>query len=288
MPSIKELLFFSYKKLKNSKTAHLDAEVILSSAINKPREYILAHGDKEINEKKSKEFKKMILLRSKMTPVAYITKKKWFYGREFNIDERAHIPRNSTESLVESVIKKVGKNFKGKIADICSGSGCISITLALEIPKATILASDISKSALSLAKKNARNFEVHKRINFFNGDLLDPIKEKIDIIVSNPPYGWISKKHKLNGKPKEEVWTKDKEVFFQPKESYDGGKNGLKAINAISKELPKKLTKNGIAFLEFDPRQIKQIKTIFKETLFNLEILKDFEGFDRIAVVKIK
>jgi len=266
MLSIQELLNHSNKKLKYLKTSILDSEVILSYVINKTREYILTNPNHKITKKQESQFNKLIARRKKSEPIAYIINNKEFYGRNFYVDKRVHIPKPATEDLIDAIKHKLPKNFSGAIADIGTGSGCIAITLALEFPKSKIIATDISNDALNIARKNAKILNVTKKITFLKGNLLDPIKKPVNIIIANLPYGW-------NG-----GWTKDKEVFFQPKISYEAKDNGLELINKLIENLPTKLKKGGKCFLEFDPRQVNFLNKKWK-------IIKDSANFDRIAII---
>ena len=270
---IQELLQYGQNKLKHTKSPHLDAEVLLSYVINKPREYVLTHSDEDVPADKIKKFNDLITRRAKHEPVAYLINKKEFYGRDFHVDNRVHIPRPATEDIVDAIKNKLPADFSGTIADIGTGSGIIAITLALEFPRATIIATDISQDALKVAQQNTTRLNVAERITFLLGDLLDPLKSPVDIIVANLPYGWKG------------GWTDDREVFFQPKKSFDGGKNGLIYIKKLITDLPNHLNKDGQCFLEFDPRQKNAIIALLSKTNFKFNIIKDSENHNRIAFI---
>jgi len=268
---IQKLLNNTYNKLKHLKSPHLDSEVILSYVIDKPREYILTHSDEDISADKIKQFDDFIVRRIKNEPIAYLINNKEFYGRNFFVDSRVHIPRPATEDLINTIKDQVPVDFDGTIADIGTGSGCIAITLALEFPKSKIIATDISDKALEIAQRNASNLNILNRITFLKDDLLSPVSEPTDIIVANLPYGW------------DENWTKNKEVFFQPKKCYNGGKDGLEYIKKLIDDLPNHLSKKGQCFLEFDPRQTQELTDYLKKNNFKFNILKDSENHNRIA-----
>jgi release factor glutamine methyltransferase len=120
-------------------------------------------------------------------PLQYILGYSWFYGRRFDVTPDVLIPRPETELLVQSVIDHLGKAFKGSLLDIGTGSGCIAVTLSLELPKATIFATDVSAKALSVAQRNADL--LNASLTFLDHNILvDPITDQLDAIVSNPPY----------------------------------------------------------------------------------------------------
>ncbi len=271
--TILQLTKQSLKELKGIKHANLDSELILGFILKKPREYILSHPEQEVCAKELKKFEKLINRRQKHEPIAYLINKKEFYGREFFVDKNVHIPKSATETMIDE-IKNANADFKGIIADIGTGSGCVAITLAIEFPKAKILATDISKNAIKIARINAKKQKI-KNIFFINCDILPKSKQKIGIIAANLPYGWKA------------GWTKDKEVPFQPKKSYIAGKDGLLLIKKLIKQIPRIMKKTGTAFLEFDPRQTKSIIRLAKDAHLEYKIKKDMEGYNRIIVLKL-
>ena len=173
-----------------SPSPRLDAEVILSFVINKPKEFILSHGDMPVNVYHNLEYKHKIYKLLKGWPVAYITGRKEFYGREFIVNNSVLIPRPETEILIEKTLERINQdNSINTLADVGTGSGCIAITLALEKPSLTIYATDLSSRAITTAKLNAKLHNVFNRIIFKRGNLLNPLKNApVDIIVANLPY----------------------------------------------------------------------------------------------------
>ncbi|MAE68748.1 MAG: peptide chain release factor N(5)-glutamine methyltransferase [Candidatus Peribacteraceae bacterium] len=194
--------------LKSSGIDRLDAEILLADLLDKSREWLVAHPEGEID---TSGWEERIERRKNHEPVSYITNKQDFYGRDFYVDNKVLIPRPSTERLIDlfmdfledgedrireldseiiGTAMKLGDLAEAKtIVDVCTGSGCIAVTLALETDK-RIIATDISKDALDVAKQNAEKYGVTGRIDFRHGDLLEPIKDLKEpfIIISNPPY----------------------------------------------------------------------------------------------------
>jgi len=263
--------------LAESPSPHLDSEVLLSYVLEKPREHLLAHPDASVGDDQARQFRTLIRQRSKYKPVAYLTHNKEFYNRPFYISECVHIPRPATEDLIDNIKTVINERFDGTIADIGTGSGCIAITLALEFPKAKIIASDISKDALKIAQHNAHDHGVDGRIAFLAGSLLEPLVDQIDIIAANLPYGWTQAVRSLGGK-----WTDDPETLAQPVIVYDGKTCGLGLIQELVRSLPKHLAANGHAFLEFDPRQAEKLSSLAKKSSYQHKMLKDTAGFERI------
>jgi release factor glutamine methyltransferase len=185
-------------------------------------------------------------------PLAYIEGFAYFYGRKFKVTPDVLIPRPETEDIVNTAktllvnLQKSPKKelfkFTPSILDLGTGSGCIAITLALELPNTHITATDISENALKIAKQNAKN--LNAKISFIHTDLFDNITDKYDIITSNPPYvdpSWY--------------WLDQKALAHEPSLALYAEDGGLKIIKRILDEAPKYLKPNGSLLLECDPSQ---------------------------------
>ncbi len=176
--------------------------------LHQPASWLFAHGEAILSSAAHKRLATAITKRLDHVPIAYITQHKEFYGRDFYVDERVLVPRPDTEVLVEAVLKNIrdpnirdAKFEPRTLVDIGTGSGCIAITLALELPEAHILATDISKPALQVARNNAKRLGA-RNITFFQGDGLHAVPKTyhhgIDIVVSNPPYLTRTESRKQN------------------------------------------------------------------------------------------
>ncbi|MFA4936673.1 MAG: peptide chain release factor N(5)-glutamine methyltransferase [Patescibacteria group bacterium] len=183
-------LTWASRQLNSSTSPALDAEVLLASVLNLSRTKLLTDLNQNINLFDFWRLKYVINKRTKGMPVAYLTHNKEFYGRKFLVNKHTLIPRPETELLIEKTIGTIRANGSIKtVADIGTGSGCLAITLALELPLIKITATDISPSAIKVARRNACVYKVANRIDFKHGDLLSPLKsEKIDLIIANLPY----------------------------------------------------------------------------------------------------
>lgn len=203
------------QSLSSVDIARLDAEILLAHVLQKNREWLMTHPQSNITTQQLTTYQQYVQRRSNHEPVAYITGHKEFYGRDFIVTPDVLIPRPATEGLIDLTIDflETGKQEKREvdtdiiatsipshsshtshsspsvIIDLGTGSGCIAVTLALETDK-KIIATDISKEALEVAKQNAEKHGVENRIDFREGDLLGPISNLSEpfIIVSNPPY----------------------------------------------------------------------------------------------------
>lgn len=175
--------------LKESKIpSHiLDSEILLSKVLNKPREKILINLDQEINKKNITIFKKYLTRRSKKEPIAYILKEKEFFSKKFYVNKDTLIPRPETEILIEKLLKIFGKK-RISILDIGTGSGCIIISLIINLKDSVGEGIDISKKAIQVARKNALKYKILNRINFKTKPMDNIFGKRFDLIVSNPPY----------------------------------------------------------------------------------------------------
>lgn len=239
----------------------LDAAVLLSFTLRRPKEFLYAYPEKFLTAKQAAAFSRLIYQRRRGMPVAYLIEKKEFFGNEFFVNNHVLIPRPKTELLVEAALNLITQllNYKKlrrpvTLADIGTGSGCIAISLAKKIPSARIFATDISAAALTVAKRNARRHHVSNRIKFYRGNLLAPIKNRrIDILIANPPY---LRPNQIKG-----------DIRFEPRRALVAGRDGLLYVKKLLAQLKKfKLFPQHILF-EVDHSQIKTVKRIAKAFL---------------------
>ena len=257
--------------------------ILMFSKVNK-----INFNDYYVNKKQKisktqiKIFLKKIALRGMGKPLSKIIGKKEFYSREFFVNSQTLDPRPETEliiDLIKSLERKMSKSIK--ILDLGTGTGCIIISLYLELNKKKISvtgdAVDISKEALQIANKNARHHNVGSKINFFKSNWFSNIKNKFDIIVSNPPY---IKKSEIKSLPLE---VKN----FDPEVSLCGGHDGLNAYRIIANEAKDYLKKNGFLLVEVGSNQSKKVKKIFELKKFTTVcISKDFLKNERVIIFK--
>lgn len=252
----------------------LKMRLLISSVLNKNKEYIITHSEEEIDILKVEEIYNKMKKLEEHIPIQYITNKQEFMKLKFFVNESVLIPRSDTEILVEEIIENY-KNKEVKILDLCTGSGCIAISLKKYIENSKIYAVDISKEALKVAKQNAINNGVD--IKFIESDIFKNInEEKFDIIVSNPPY------------IKTEVINKlDKEVKKEPFIALDGGEDGLYFYKKIIEEGYKFLNENGKIFFEIGYDQKNEIINIIKndERYKIIKTKKDLGNNDRVIVI---
>ncbi|OGY29733.1 MAG: protein-(glutamine-N5) methyltransferase, release factor-specific [Candidatus Woykebacteria bacterium RIFCSPHIGHO2_12_FULL_45_10] len=165
-----------------------EAGILLASVLKKDRTFLHAYPEKQLTEGQNLKFVSLLKRRKNSEPLAYILGYKEFYGLKFLVSHDVLIPRAETEDLVEAALDKIKGLTRPVVADIGTGSGCIAISIAVNNPRTKIYATDISKKALEVARKNARLHGVTDQITFLEGNLLDPLKEDLDLIVANLPY----------------------------------------------------------------------------------------------------
>jgi release factor glutamine methyltransferase len=256
------------KILKDKKilTYQLDSELILSKLLNKRRENLLVNEETIVPLKTIKNFNKLIKIRSKRQPIAYILNKKEFWNYIFYVNKYTLIPRPETELMVESVLK-IYKSKRFKILDIGTGSGCILLSILAECKKASGTGLDISKNALKVAKKNAKLLDLSLRSKFVNKSISDYFPGKFDLIVSNPPYIKSPEMFKLPPDVKN----------FEPNIALNGGNDGLDVIKKVIYKSRSILKLNGILAIEIGNKQYKKVSQILKKNNFREKLLiKDY------------
>lgn len=286
--NIKEAILLGNKKIKdkNIEDSNLKVKMILMDILNVSKEYFTIHEDEVLSDKDLKEFESKISRLEKNEPIQYILNKQFFYGLEFYVDKNVLIPQPDTEIIVEECINlltnvennpqhSLNKNKKAlRILDLCTGSGAIGVSIGKNISNIEVCASDISEKALEIARKNAINNDV--KIRIIQSDLFENIKEKFDIIVSNPPYIETSTIENLS-----------EEVKKEPIIALDGGEDGLTFYRKIATESKFFLRENGYLVLEIGFNQKEAVTQILKQNNFkNIYLKKDLGGNDRMIVAQ--
>jgi len=266
MPAIKDWLINSSHLLLGVgiPSAKLDAELILSIAVKKDRTYLHAHPDQELLDEQIEIANLNLKKRLERLPIAYILGYKEFYGRNFLVSPDVLIPRPESETIIEILIQAVKELFKNNplsLIDVGTGSGCLGISAKLEIPEIHVTLSDISTDALEIAKKNANNLKAN--VEFINGNLLDKLDEKIDIIIANLPYV-------------DQSWERSPETNFEPPLALFADRDGVALIENLIIQTEHKLNKNGLLIIEADPIQHNQLISFASN--YNLHLYKK-DGF---------
>ncbi|MBS0625870.1 MAG: peptide chain release factor N(5)-glutamine methyltransferase [Verrucomicrobia bacterium] len=271
MKTLGETLKLSASYLQERKIGEprRQAEDLLAHVLSLKRIDLYMQYDRPLEEKELGILRELLKKRGKGEPHEYIVGETLFYGCKIRVDRSVLIPRPETEILVDLIGKKI--SGKKVLWDLCTGSGCIGISLKKAFPELKVVLSDISPEALAVAKENARINEVD--VECREGDLLAPFAgEKADYVVCNPPY--ISSKEYL---------TLDRSVAdFEPKLALVGGERGDEFYGRLARELPAYLNAGASAFFELGTGQGEVVKNLFSDPLWTQrELKKDWAGHDR-------
>ena len=253
--------------------AELDARLLLEYVCGTDRSYLLANGDCEVSEEQEIHYQALIEKRATRIPLQHITGVQDFMGLEFQVSKHVLIPRQDTEILVEEVMRQLHDGMS--ILDMCTGSGCILISLLQYSNDCTGLGVDISKEALVLADENARKLlSPDKQVEFVISDLFESVEGMYDIIVSNPPYIQSGVIADLMPEVKD----------HEPLSALDGGEDGLFFYRKITRECKRFLKPGGKLFYEIGCDQGAAVSEILsKEGFGEIHVVKDYAGLDRVV-----
>ena len=261
-------------KDKNISSFILDSEILLSKTLNKSREEILTNLDQKIGKEEILKFNKYLLRRSNNEPIAYIIREKEFWSKKFYVNKSTLIPRPETELLVDKLIK-LYSNKKITLLDIGTGSGCIILSLLDNLKNSTGIGLDISREGIVVAKKNASNLNLIRRVKFFNRSFESIYNKRFDLIVSNPPY--------INRKDIKNLSCDIKR--YEPKIALDGGNDGLDLIKKVIYKSKHILKIRGMLALEIGNGQIKKVSKILIKNKFKIKhIIKDYKDNVRCVI----
>ncbi|MCR4955341.1 MAG: peptide chain release factor N(5)-glutamine methyltransferase [Lachnospiraceae bacterium] len=270
-----ELLTYGEEQLERCdiENAKGDAFTLLEmvTGVNRTT-YFLVSKDL-VEEPLEKQYKESIEKRKQHIPLQYITGVQCFMGYDFHVTEDVLIPRYDTEVLVEEVLKLIHGNCR--VLDMCTGSGCIIVSLKCMKPDILATGSDVSEPALLVAKENAKNNKAE--VTFVLSDLFDEIGERYDIIVSNPPYI-----------PSGVIESLDREVkLHEPYSALDGKEDGLYFYRKIIEQSKNHLNQQGWICFEIGYDQGKEVSGLLKDAGFeHIYVKKDLAGLDRVVIGK--
>lgn len=279
----KEIYLWGSSELQNAGIEEygLDARLLLEFVCHTDRNTLLVHGDRAVSQAEEEKYRKAITKRKSRIPLQHITGVQEFMGLEFLVNEHVLCPRQDTECLVEEVMRYL--NDGDRILDMCTGSGCILLSLLHYSNHCSGIGADISKEALNVAEENAKKIGAMPRIHPWNentvqlvqSDLFGNIKpEKFDIIVSNPPYIASSVIPTLMEEVRE----------HEPKLALDGMEDGLYFYDRILEEGIFYLKKGGMLFFEIGHDQGQAVSDRMEKAGFtSVTVVKDYAGADRVV-----
>ncbi len=258
--------------------AALDARILLEHVCGTSRNDLLVHGDREVADAQIDQYIECISRRQSREPLQHITGVQDFMGLEFAVNEHVLIPRQDTEILVEEVMKD---EFDGsRILDMCTGSGCILISLLHYSNWCKGVGVDISSAALAVAKENANKLlPEEKRPVFVESNLFEAVEGTFDIIVSNPPY--------IRTKVIENLMPEVKD--YEPMQALDGYEDGLYFYRRIVEEAGEYLNKDGRLYFEIGHDQGAEVSELMKSAGYEqVRVVKDYAGLDRVVCGVLK
>lgn len=253
----------------------LTAEVLLAHVLKADRVRLYVDLDRPLSKEELTAFRALIERRMGGEPTQYLTGVKEFYNRTFKVDARVLIPRPETELLVEASLRALPKDAPSRALDVCTGSGCIAISLAAERPQASVLATDVSPDACALARENAAALGVTDRVTVLQGDLFAPVPAdaRFALVVSNPPYI-------ASG----EIPGLSAEVRREPHLALDGGRDGLALVRRVIAGARRCLAPGGLLAMEIGETQGAAVRELLQAAGFeDARVEKDLERRDRLA-----
>jgi len=231
---------------------------------------LAAHPEQELRPSQTAQFLALVKRRMAGEPIAYLTGLREFYGREFMVSPAVLIPRPETEHLVECALAKLRGLASPRVLDLGTGSGCVAITLALEL-RADVVAADVSADALAVARQNAGR--LCARVEFVESDWYASVEGRFDLVVANPPYVAEGDAHLTEG-----------DLRFEPMQALSSGADGLAAIRRIIAEAPAHLEPDGWLFFEHGYDQAAAVAAVLAGAGFGeLEQHQDLAGIVRVS-----
>lgn len=273
--TLRECIQIGGNKLLNAgiENGMQEAWYLLSYQLQIDRVYYLANMEKTLSRLEEERYNALIERRSSRYPLQYITGTQEFMGYEFIVNEQVLIPRQDTETLIEEIEAEC-KNADS-ILDMCTGSGCIAISLEKELHPKRVVGVDLSEGALEVARANAK--ALNSNAVFIKSDLFKEVSGKYDIIVSNPPY--------IKSKDCEALMPEVRD--YEPMLALDGKEDGLYFYRIIIEEALHYLNPRGFLFFEIGYDQGTELmELLLHHGYYNIQIKKDLAGLDRVAIAR--
>jgi release factor glutamine methyltransferase len=286
MPTIAQAIIEGSRRLRAAGVDHdrLTAGLLLRHLIGVERTQLLTRSEEQIGADQYRDYLALIERRAAGEPLQYVTGHQEFYGLDFIVTPDVLIPRPETEFLIERVMKLAAESERDSllIVDVGTGSGCIAVTLAKLLPGARLIATDVSRAALTVAQRNAERNRVRDRIEFLEGDLLAPLAERrlqgaVDILASNPPYVNQDGRQLLQREVRE----------WEPHEALFGGADGLDFYRRLLAETARILKPQGYLVLEIGFSQLEAISEIVTGSGLRLcDVTRDLQDIPRVLCLQ--
>jgi release factor glutamine methyltransferase len=254
-----------------SESPRLDAELLLTQALDVPRSYLFAHPEDTLDAAAEERFFSAVMRRENGEPLAYIHGRKEFWSLTLMVSPDTLVPRPETETLVQEALSVIPRNAHCDILDLGTGSGAIALAIASERSEAQLVATDLSEAALAIARENARQLDLIN-VTFLRGDWIEPVRDQtFDVIVSNPPY----------------VRSNDpalERLQHEPVSALAAGEDGLAAIRVIAAQCGAILRPAGVLYLEHGAEQRDDVAAILQQADWtDIRCIKDLAGKPRVT-----
>jgi len=264
-------------RTRESDTPRLDAELLLANVLGINRIGLITDADRPLAKEELARYRELHKRRRSGEPVAYLLGVREFYGRPFRVDKRVLVPRPDTEILVEVALHRMrARSLSARVLDLCTGSGCVALSLAKERPTWSVLGTDISEDALVVARDNAARLGALPRAAFTCSDLFAGIAPgaRFDLITANPPYIPDGDKSSLA----------QTIVGFEPLVALFGGDDGLVFAKRIIAEAPPFMAPGAVLAMEIGAGQAQEVASVFRERGFDeVDIRKDYGSIERVV-----
>ncbi|MDO0822004.1 peptide chain release factor N(5)-glutamine methyltransferase [Desulfosporosinus nitroreducens] len=265
---------------KEIENARFDADLLLAEVLKVTRDRLYLDWDRNLSEQENEQFRAFIQRRASNVPLQYILKRQEFMGLSFYVDERVLIPRADSEILVEKwldIVRQendIGQDRLIKVADLCTGSGALAISIAHYYPVAEVVGIDLSLDALEVARQNAERLGAI--VQWRQGDFVDSIRgECWDYIITNPPY--VSTEDYRQCAP---------EIFHEPAMAFLGGSDGLDFYRRLAEEIRPLLKPQGKVLMEIGWDQAEAVCSLFHLKGFKTQVFPDLAGRDRVILAR--
>lgn len=269
-----------YLKQHGSETPRLDTEILLAHTRQCARIQLYTNFDSPLTDEERAQMRELVKRRAQAEPVAYLVGHREFFGLDFRVTKDVLIPRPDTETLVVELLERAKAIATPRVLELCTGSGCIVVSAAANLPAASFIATDVSPAALRIAKENAEKHLVADRIEFREGDLFAAVPQgmQFDLIASNPPYV-----------PEGEIAGLDADVRdHEPMLALRAGADGMKFLNLIVEQAATYLVAGGWLLLETGVEQAPLTADALKARaeFTDTRIVKDLGGRPRVVVAR--
>lgn len=279
-------------KNRGIESPRLDAEVLLAHALGSTRVQLIIDSKRPLAKDELTRFKEAVRRRRTHEPVAYVRGEREFYGHTFRVDKRALIPRPDTEILVQVALERTSHLSMGmRTVDLCTGTGCVAISIQLERPTSLVFATDLSAEAVALARENAHRLGAHT-LAILEGSLFEPLARfrraglwreaerpdddglRFDLVSSNPPYI-----------PSNDIAALMSDVRdFEPRLALDGGADGLDLLRTIVADAPTYLTEGGVLAVEVGAGEAPAVRALFEQHGYSeVAVARDYARIERVV-----